>query len=245
MTLQTLSPQVSYFPLRTQTLPPATTTNAVFVGKEYFLLIDPGTVFEDEQKKIDAELALRLSKGHIFLGILLTHDHLDHCSDAHRISEKFSAPYPLSPNHLSVEIEPIHTPGHHPRHIAYWVPNDEILIAGDMVSAHGTILIEPKEGDLGDYMMSLEKLIHLNPAWVIPAHGPAQKGKKILEKTLKHRRMRLSQISDLLLKDPQLSGKTAVDILYRGRIPAQLLPFAVLSAESSLIYLRAHQSKNP
>lgn len=242
MTSEALSTNIVYLPLKTQTLLPATTTNAVFIGKSNFICIDPGTVFAEEQQITDAYISDRLKRGHSFSGVWITHDHNDHCSDAHRLAQVFEVPYYQKPIQLPDDVTAIPTPGHHPKHTAYWHSKDEILIAGDMVSAHGTILIDPSEGNLGDYMESLEKLIALKPKWVIPAHGPAQKGSKLLETTLRHRKMRLEQVAHLLTTDPHLDAKTIVEFLYRGRIPEHLLTFAVRSVESSLIYLNSRQS---
>ena len=49
-----------------------------------------------------------------------------------------------------------HTPGHAPGHLCLLAESDRSVIAGDMVAGEGTILINPSEGSIREYIHSLE-----------------------------------------------------------------------------------------
>src|SRR5690606_20525610 len=45
----------------------------------------------------------------------------------------------------------LHTPGHAPGHLAILHSPSNILLAGDLVTSQGTIVVDPPEGNMGDY----------------------------------------------------------------------------------------------
>ncbi len=70
-----------------------------------------------------------------------------------------------------------------------------MLIAGDMVAGLGTIVIDPPEGDMEDYLRSLERLRKLEPTVLFPAHGPVLvDGATHLQAYLRHRRWREGRV---------------------------------------------------
>jgi ribonuclease/clavin/mitogillin len=72
-------------------------------------------------------------------------------------------------------IRVVHTPGHARGHVCFLVEGQRSLLAGDMVAGIGTIVIDPPEGDMDDYLASLDKLLALAPETLFPGHGPAIK----------------------------------------------------------------------
>src|SRR5688572_25489586 len=72
------SPGVVLAPLRTPTLPPATTTNCYIVGHEKLWVVDPGSPHGDEQLRLVRLLEELTRDGATVEGILLTHHHIDH-----------------------------------------------------------------------------------------------------------------------------------------------------------------------
>lgn len=72
-------------------------------------------------------------------------------------------------------IQVVHTPGHARGHVCFLVEGQQSLLAGDMVAGIGTIVIDPPEGDMDDYLASLDKLLALAPETLFPGHGPAIK----------------------------------------------------------------------
>ncbi len=95
-----------------------------------------------------------------------------------------------------------------------------------------------EEGDMAKYLLSLEKVIHLNPNCVIPSHGIPLGGTNILQKTLDHRLIREKQI-----KDFYLSGLSVDEILtqiYSG-VPVEVHRYAKMNIESHLFKLKSNK----
>ncbi len=89
----------------------------------------------------------------------------------------------------------LHTPGHARGHLCFLEENRRVLIAGDMVAGFGTIVIDPPEGDMTDYLDSLERLAGLEPRFLFPAHGPALVGAvEKLRQYSRHRQWRESRV---------------------------------------------------
>lgn len=69
-------------------------------------------------------------------------------------------------------LEVLHTPGHARGHLCFYEPFQRWLIGGDMVAGFGTIVIDPPEGDMEQYLTSLERLEGLDAGTLFPGHGP-------------------------------------------------------------------------
>jgi glyoxylase-like metal-dependent hydrolase (beta-lactamase superfamily II)/8-oxo-dGTP pyrophosphatase MutT (NUDIX family) len=72
-------------------------------------------------------------------------------------------------------VQIVHTPGHARGHLCFLELGQRSLLAGDMVAGLGTIVVDPPEGDMDDYLASLAKLVALAPRTLFPGHGPAVK----------------------------------------------------------------------
>ena len=72
-------------------------------------------------------------------------------------------------------VQIVHTPGHARGHLCFLELHQRSLLAGDMVAGLGTIVVDPPEGDMDDYLASLAKLVALAPRTLFPGHGPAVK----------------------------------------------------------------------
>lgn len=187
---------VAMAPLRTMTLPPATHTNAYVFGTEALAVIDPGAADPAEHAALDRALDERAAGGARVHAILLTHHHLDHASGAAHLAERTGAPilcHPATAERLAGRIagsrpltdgdvvdlpgsppcrlRAIHTPGHAPGHLCFVEEHTGFAAVGDMVASVGTILIDPSEGDMRDYLASLERLAAENLRVLLPAHG--------------------------------------------------------------------------
>lgn len=248
------SDNVWVLPLRTPTLPPAEHTNAILHVGEQRLLFDPGTPNQAEQ-----EHAAHFVESHCagLDGVVLTHHHRDHVGAARALSQRFHCPIyahgdnvRLLPNlefvpihatrngsaSLFFGLKTLHTPGHAPGHLVFIDEAQELIIAGDMVAGTGTILIDPFDGDMSDYLLSLTRLAELSPALrVIPAHGSVM-GHDVFARTHAHR---LSREARVLAAIGELSGGEPVDFALLlsdvyAETPAQLWPLASRSLESHL-----------
>ena len=70
-------------------------------------------------------------------------------------------------------LRAVHTPGHAPDHLCFWHEESRTLFSGDLAVKGTTVYIPPNlQGDLADYLASLERVRALQPARLLPAHGP-------------------------------------------------------------------------
>lgn len=134
--------------------------------------------------------------------IALTHAHNDHAGGAAALRERLGAPVALHPadretltrdaarlgQHLEAftvdrelvhgeilpgGIEVIPTPSQTPGHVAFWIPARRTVLSGDLVQA-GDVAWLPFDDDVLDLAIgSVRRIAALEPAVVIPGHGPA------------------------------------------------------------------------
>ena len=255
-----VDPAVRILALRTPTLPPARHTNSCLVGQRNAWIVDPATPFPDEQARLAATLDAAMSEGMNLRGVLLTHHHGDHVAAAEFVSARYDIPIHAHPRTAELlrdrvrvdrevidgqsldfihadgapgELQAIFTPGHAEGHLCFLEPRYGGLIAGDMVSTLSSILIDPSDGDMGDYMRSLGRLGSLEIRTVYPAHGPADsRGARLIRVHLEHREQR----SDAVLR-AVARGPIALAELTRvvwGDVPRPMLGYAQRSAVSIL-----------
>ncbi len=181
-------------PLRTPTLPPATHTNCVLLGESRLVVVDPGSPYAAEQRRLDRILDRLEAEGREVAAVLLTHHHPDHVGGAEHLARSRGVPLRAHPDCAAclpfamdeaiaadgeeVAADPdfplraLLTPGHAPGHLVFHELANNVLIAGDMVAATGTIVIDPELGDMAAYLSSLRSLDALDAAFLIPGHGP-------------------------------------------------------------------------
>jgi glyoxylase-like metal-dependent hydrolase (beta-lactamase superfamily II) len=97
-------------------------------------------------------------------------------------------------------IEVVATPGHTSNHLCYAVPEAQALFTGDHVMGWSTTVVAPPDGDMRDYMASLDKLIAREQDQIyFPAHGePIEKPQRFVRGLAGHRKQREGQIMRLL-----------------------------------------------
>ena len=92
-------------------------------------------------------------------------------------------------------IEVVHTPGHTSNHVCFGLTAERVLFTGDHVMAWATSVISPPDGDLCDYLASLERLLQRSDDRYWPTHGPAVENPHArVRAILDHRRHREAQI---------------------------------------------------
>jgi glyoxylase-like metal-dependent hydrolase (beta-lactamase superfamily II) len=97
------------------------------------------------------------------------------------------------------ELEAVHTPGHAPDHLVFGVNGSNVLLSGDHVMGWNTTVVAPPEGNMGDYMRSLELLLQRPEDIYLPGHGgPVHQAQRLVKAFIMHRRWRESQIMDCL-----------------------------------------------
>ena len=108
------------------------------------------------------------------------------------------------------------TPGHTSNHLCFALEETGAVFTGDHVMGWSTTVVAPPEGDMADYMASLEKLHAREDRVYYPAHGPAvNKPRQLVRGMIGHRRQRERQILRLLRQAPQAIGDL-VPQMYRG-----------------------------
>lgn len=217
-------PGIVMAPLKSATIPPATHTNAVVVGDGDVVIIDPGSADPEEQDALDAVVRGALGPGGRVMAILLTHAHRDHVAGVGAARSRYGAPVWAHervgarirldrvlhdgdviklPGKHTRRLRVLATPGHSPDHLVFHDETSRTAIAGDLVSGLGTVVIDPPEGNLRDYLASLERLRALDLRMLIPGHGAPHRGvDRLLESLAAHRRMREGRLLHALAEGP-------------------------------------------
>lgn len=133
-------------------------------------------------------------------------------------------------------LRAVHTPGHTSNHLCFSLEESGALFTGDHVMGWSTSVIVPPDGNMGDYMKSLEKLHERQDRVYYPAHGPAvEKPRQLVRGMIGHRRQRENQILRILGEAPH----TAADFvprMYKGLDP-RLAGAAEMSVTAHLLDL--------
>jgi glyoxylase-like metal-dependent hydrolase (beta-lactamase superfamily II) len=192
-------PGVILLPVRTPTLPPAEFTNCYLLGSHSCVVIDPGSPYDREIDWLVAGIeAVGEKLGREVREIWLTHHHPDHVGAAERLGERLGLPIAahaetaarlagrvkvdreiaggevvdLGGPSRPFTVRAIHTPGHARGHLSFLHEELGSLLVGDVLSGFGTIVIDPPEGNMHDYLRTLDRLLEIAPRTLFPAHGP-------------------------------------------------------------------------
>jgi len=226
------------------------------VGDREVVIIDPGTADPTDLAPLYEVVDAAIAGGGKVKVILLTHRHKDHLLGADTVRERYGAPVwgeasisdRVKLDHElregdSLELSGPHprrlvayaTPGHSRSHFAFLEERSRTLIAGDLVSTLGTVVINPPDGNMRDYLRSLERVRELKATALLPGHGPPSRGvDHLVEALLEHRRAREGRILRALEAGP-MSEDALRDEVYRDTPGA--------SPELSARTLEAHLEK--
>jgi endoribonuclease LACTB2 len=195
-----LIPGLGIAALLTPTIPPATHTNCFVIGGRELIVVDPGSPYPEELAALDQALDEQAARGRRVRELWLTHHHPDHVGGVRHLARRLGVPVAahegtarrLAPE-LSVDrllsddelvdlpgdetapprrLRALHTPGHTPGHLCFLEETAGYLLAGDMVAGVGTIIVDPDEGDMRDYLESLARMKAAAPRVLLPGHGP-------------------------------------------------------------------------
>ncbi len=133
-------------------------------------------------------------------------------------------------------IEAIHTPGHTSNHMCYAFLEQNALFCGDHVMAWSTSVVSPPDGDMGDYLASLERVRERGFDTLWPAHGPSvDNPRDFIGDYIAHRRQREAQII-AQLEAGRTKIKDMVTHMYAD-VDKRLHPAAAHSVLAHLIHL--------
>ena len=130
-------------------------------------------------------------------------------------------------------LEAIHTPGHTSNHMCYSLLEEKILFSGDHVMGWSTTVIVPPDGDMDEYLKSLEKLLDRNDNIYLPTHGKQiDNPHDLVNKYIEHRINREEQIIKAI-KSGNFKINEMVKIIYSDVDPG-LHPAASMSTLAHL-----------
>lgn len=185
-------------------------------------VIDPGP---DDDAHLEAIIATtKITR------ILVTHGHPDHVDGVDKLIALTGAML----NELPDGLQRLDTPGHTGDSVCYI--GRGAVFTGDTILGRGSSVVAWPDGNVRDYLRSLEKLMTFTGSPALPGHGP------VLPDTAKaarwlydHRLERLEQVKSALDQGAQTPSEV-VDIVYADVEPA-LKWAAEWSVRAQLEYL--------
>jgi glyoxylase-like metal-dependent hydrolase (beta-lactamase superfamily II) len=231
-------------------------TNTYLVGIDEVAVIDPGPADDSHVNAIvGASMRDRVR------WVLLTHTHPDHWPAAERIraqtgavvagfgkapkADEFDLKLDLvlgdgsTIDGTEFRLEALHTPGHAPNHLCFFLEEERVLFTGDHVLNGTTTVVNPQRGgDMIEYLASLERLRKIKRlARIAPGHGDVIEDPKArLDEYVAHRKMRERQIVKLLKQGPARIPDI-VDQLYTDT-PEGLMEMAQRQVQAHLLKLK-------
>ena len=236
-------------------------TGTYVVGRGRVAVIDPGPDLPEH-----VEALLNALRGETIERILVTHTHRDHSPAAAAVKRLTGAPTAgFGPHHAAEgpaveeggdrEFVPdqvlrdgdeiagpgwhfraVHTPGHTSNHLCFALAEEQMLFSGDHVMGWSTSVIVPPDGNMGEYMRSLEKLLRRDDRLYRPTHGgPIEDPRPFVRAFIEHRREREAAILARLASGDR-TIPAIVDAVYVGLAP-RLKPAAARSVLAHLLEL--------
>ena len=187
-------------------------TNQYVVGKDSGLVIDVALSADSNMDGIIEQAeAMGVKK---IEKILLTHIHSDHCGGALALRKRSGAKLGIHRSRRGYlggedfqyddndriafgggELHVLHTPGHESGHCCFYEGGDKVLFSGDNILGQGTAVIHPPDGNMTDYMKTLERLLGIEMSLILPGHGPMiGKPEAKVREYIKHRLERERQV---------------------------------------------------
>jgi glyoxylase-like metal-dependent hydrolase (beta-lactamase superfamily II)/8-oxo-dGTP pyrophosphatase MutT (NUDIX family) len=234
-------------------------TNTYFIGEpggRGVAVIDPGPAIDAH---VDAIMAA--APGPIE-AILVTHTHRDHSPAAAALKARTGARTcgmrARHPERQDIDFTPdqalahgdriplgatttlrvVHTPGHASNHLCYLLEEEATLFTGDHVMQGSTVVIDPPDGDMAQYLRSLDALLGEDVHWLAPGHGfLIERPHDEVRRLVKHRLARESKVMDRLRQLPRPADLDTLLPLVYDDVPARLHSVARRSLLAHLLKL--------
>jgi glyoxylase-like metal-dependent hydrolase (beta-lactamase superfamily II) len=236
-------------------------TNTYILGEKETAVIDPGPAIAGH-----IDLIYALAPGPV-KWILVTHTHPDHSPAVSGLAERTGAerlgrPAPDGPHQdktftpdrvlengdiLETEefrLEVIQTPGHASNHLCYFCEEPGWLFSGDHVINGSTVVIDPPDGNMSDYLSSLEHLMDKVLTTIAPGHGdPIGSPYEAIDWIISHRLEREAKVVAALEEHPDLTTAELVPHVY-GDVHKKLHGIAERSLLAHLLKLEDEEKAN-
>lgn len=179
-------------------------------------VLDDGTVIDpgpDDPAHLDAIIAAGPVKR-----ILVTHCHPDHVEGVDRLAKLTGAAI----GEVPAGVEVLRTPGHTTDSVCFLAQRDgvRVIFTGDTILGEGSSVVAWPDGDVGDYLRSLELLARYAGVPGLTGHGPTLADcAEAAQWLLSHRLQRLDQVRDALAQGARTTAEV-VDIVYADVDPA-------------------------
>ena len=227
-------------------------TNQYVVGRENVVVID---VALSADSNLDGIIEQAEALGAKIEKVLLTHIHGDHCGGALALKKRSGAKLGIHRSRAGYlggedfqygdndrisfgggELQVLHTPGHESGHCCFYESADQVLFSGDHILGYGTSVIRPPDGDMTDYLRSLERLHEFNIRLILPGHGPMiGKPEAKIKEYIEHRLMREQQVLEALRNGRETIG--AITEMIYVDVAGPLKNVAEFSVQAHLIKL--------
>lgn len=141
------------------------------------------------------------------------------------------------------KLQTLHTPGHARGHLCFYDKKHGFLLSSDNVISASSVVIAPPEGNMSDYLHSLEQLKNLpNLRFLCGSHGAAvYDAKAKIEAYIQHRLKRERKIIDAI-ENGAKNIKEIVSAVYTDVAP-NLLHLAELSVKAHLEKIEENKIK--
>jgi glyoxylase-like metal-dependent hydrolase (beta-lactamase superfamily II) len=221
-------------------------TRTYLVGNARVAVIDPGPGDPGHLDRLTALIGEASC-----VGVVVTHTHADHAAGAPGLAARLGATAGsrgegtlADGDRIDTDAGPliaVATPGHTQDHTAFHWPAAGAVFCGDlMMGGLDTALVAPPEGDLADYLLSLERIRDLNPRIIYPAHGPSfESAHAAIDSYISHRRDRERQVLESLAAGAD-DVEAIVERVYGPGLPPEFRGVARGAVHAYLDHLEKH-----
>ncbi len=149
-------------------------------------------------------------------------------------------------------LQVIHTPGHAANHLCLLLQEDGLLFSGDHILNGSTTVIDPPDGNMADYLDSLDRLdaacAEHGVEFILPAHGyvlggPIHGARSAIARLKAHRLAREAKVLAAMQALPDGSMADWVQHAYDD-VPPRLWPVAQRSLLAHVERIRSLQPGN-
>ncbi|MBF5002858.1 MBL fold metallo-hydrolase [Diaphorobacter caeni] len=145
-------------------------------------------------------------------------------------------------------LKAIHTPGHAANHVCLLLEEDNLLFSGDHILNGSTTVVSPPDGNMDDYLHSLDRLdaacTEFAVEFIAPAHGYViEKAREAIAKLKAHRLAREAKVLKAMQKMPSGDLEDWVKIAYDD-VPERMWPVALRSLQAHVDRIRNMEPGN-